>query len=80
MIQTAVSANSNPAKRRRHSALRPASKSSCVAISRWSFPQTIPIPRTTPDAVEQQLYEDQISTLARQYLRDLRRDADIETR
>jgi peptidyl-prolyl cis-trans isomerase SurA len=34
----------------------------------------------TADEVEQQLYEDQISTLARQYLRDLRRDADIETR
>jgi len=41
-------------------------------------PQVIQIP--TQDAVEQQLYEDQISTLARQYLRDLRRDADIETR
>ncbi len=41
-------------------------------------PQAIQIP--TADAVEQQLYEDQISTLARQYLRDLRRDADIETR
>jgi len=40
--------------------------------------RAIPIP--TQDEVEQQLYEDQISTLARQYLRDLRRDADIETR
>jgi peptidyl-prolyl cis-trans isomerase SurA len=42
------------------------------------IPKAITIP--TQDQVEQQLYEDQISTLARQYLRDLRRDADIETR
>ena len=40
--------------------------------------RAIPIPKE--DEVEQQLYEDQISTLARQYLRDLRRNADIETR
>jgi len=31
------------------------------------------------DQIEQQIYEEQISTLARQYLRDLRRDADVET-
>jgi peptidyl-prolyl cis-trans isomerase SurA len=31
------------------------------------------------DQVEQQIYEEQITTLSRQYLRDLRRDADIET-
>jgi peptidyl-prolyl cis-trans isomerase SurA len=31
------------------------------------------------DQVEQQIYEEQITTLARQYLRDLRRDADVET-
>lgn len=41
-------------------------------------PQVAVLP--SADAVEQQLYEDQIATLARQYLRDLRRDADIETR
>jgi peptidyl-prolyl cis-trans isomerase SurA len=33
----------------------------------------------THDQVEEQIYEEQITTLARQYLRDLRRDADIET-
>lgn len=32
------------------------------------------------DQVEQSIYEQQITTLARQYLRDLRRDADVETR
>ncbi len=31
------------------------------------------------DQVEQSIYEEQISTLSRQYLRDLRRDADVET-
>jgi peptidyl-prolyl cis-trans isomerase SurA len=31
------------------------------------------------DQIEQQIYEEQITTLARQYLRDLRRDADVET-
>jgi peptidyl-prolyl cis-trans isomerase SurA len=31
------------------------------------------------DAIENQIYEEQITTLARQYLRDLRRDADVET-
>lgn len=32
------------------------------------------------DEVEQELYEDQMSVIARRYLRDLRRDADVETR
>jgi peptidyl-prolyl cis-trans isomerase SurA len=45
-----------------------------------------PIPKTfvfqmpTRDQVEQQLYADQVAVLARRYLRDLKRDADIETR
>jgi peptidyl-prolyl cis-trans isomerase SurA len=45
-----------------------------------------PIPKTavqrvpTHEEVEQQLYEAQMSVIARRYLRDLRRDADIETR
>jgi peptidyl-prolyl cis-trans isomerase SurA len=34
----------------------------------------------TRDQVEQQLYEEQITVLARRYLRDLRREADVETR
>lgn len=34
----------------------------------------------TRDEVEQELYGDQVAVLARRYLRDLRRDADIETR
>ncbi|MDE2184021.1 MAG: peptidylprolyl isomerase [Alphaproteobacteria bacterium] len=34
----------------------------------------------TRDQVEQQLFEDQISALARRYNRDLKRNADIETR
>jgi hypothetical protein len=33
----------------------------------------------TRDEVEQQLYEDQMTVYARRYLRDLRRDANIET-
>jgi len=32
------------------------------------------------DEIEQELYEDQMSVIARRYLRDLRRDADVETR
>lgn len=32
----------------------------------------------TREQVEQSIYEEQITTLARQYLRDLRRDADVE--
>jgi peptidyl-prolyl cis-trans isomerase SurA len=34
----------------------------------------------TREEVEQQLYGEQVAVLARRYLRDLRRDADIETR
>jgi peptidyl-prolyl cis-trans isomerase SurA len=34
----------------------------------------------TRDEVEQELYGEQVAVLARRYLRDLRRDADIETR
>ncbi len=34
----------------------------------------------TRDQVEEQLYEEQMTVLARRYLRDLRRDADVETR
>jgi peptidyl-prolyl cis-trans isomerase SurA len=34
----------------------------------------------THDQVEQQLYASQMSVIARRYLRDLRRDADVETR
>ena len=45
-----------------------------------------PIPKATVqiipsrDQVEQELYEAQMSVIARRYLRDLRRDADVETR
>ncbi len=45
-----------------------------------------PVPKITSfhmpsrDQIEQQIYEEQITTLARQYLRDLRRDADVETK
>jgi peptidyl-prolyl cis-trans isomerase SurA len=34
----------------------------------------------TREQVEQQLYEQQMTVLARRYMRDLRRDADVETR
>jgi peptidyl-prolyl cis-trans isomerase SurA len=34
----------------------------------------------TKDQVEEQLYEAQMTILARRYLRDLRREADVETR
>lgn len=34
----------------------------------------------TRDQVEQQLYEEQMTILARRYMRDLRREADVETR
>jgi len=34
----------------------------------------------TKDQIEDQLYEEQMTVLARRYLRDLRRDADVETR
>jgi peptidyl-prolyl cis-trans isomerase SurA len=30
------------------------------------------------DQIEEQIYQEQMTTLARQYLRDLRRDADVE--
>jgi peptidyl-prolyl cis-trans isomerase SurA len=45
-----------------------------------------PVPKITRftmpsrDQIEQQIYDEQVTTLARQYLRDLRRDADVETR
>ncbi len=34
----------------------------------------------TKDQIEEQLYEEQMTVLARRYLRDLRREADVETR
>lgn len=34
----------------------------------------------TRDQVEQQIYEEQMTVLARRYMRDLRREADVETR
>jgi peptidyl-prolyl cis-trans isomerase SurA len=34
----------------------------------------------TKDQIEEQLYEQQMTVLARRYLRDLRREADVETR
>lgn len=34
----------------------------------------------TKDQIEEQLYEQQMTILARRYMRDLRRDADVETR
>ena len=34
----------------------------------------------TRDQIEQKLFEEQITVLARRYMRDLRRNADIETR
>jgi peptidyl-prolyl cis-trans isomerase SurA len=34
----------------------------------------------TRDQVEQQLYEEQMTVFARRYMRDIRRDADVETR
>lgn len=43
-------------------------------------PQVTAFKMPTRDEVEQQLFEEQISTLARQYLSDLRREADVETR
>ncbi len=45
-----------------------------------------PVPKITSfhmpsrDQIEGQIYDEQITTLARQYLRDLRRDADVETK
>ena len=43
-------------------------------------PQIGTVRMPSRDQVEQSIYEEQISTLSRQYLRDLRRDADVETR
>jgi len=43
-------------------------------------PQITAFHMPTKDDIEQQLFEEQMSVLARRYLRDLRRDADIETR
>jgi peptidyl-prolyl cis-trans isomerase SurA len=34
----------------------------------------------TKDQLEEQLYEQQMTILARRFLRDLRREADVETR
>jgi peptidyl-prolyl cis-trans isomerase SurA len=34
----------------------------------------------TRDQIEEELYEQQMTVLARRYMRDLRRDADVETR
>lgn len=42
--------------------------------------QTLVYQMPTRNQVEQQLYGEQVAVLARRYLRDLRRDADIETR
>jgi peptidyl-prolyl cis-trans isomerase SurA len=42
--------------------------------------KTLVFEMPTRDEVEQQLYGQQVAVLARRYLRDLRRDADIETR
>jgi peptidyl-prolyl cis-trans isomerase SurA len=42
--------------------------------------KTLVFQMPTRDEVEQQLYGEQVAVLARRYLRDLRRDADIETR
>jgi peptidyl-prolyl cis-trans isomerase SurA len=43
------------------------------------IPKVFAIQIPSRDQVEQSIYEEQITTLARQYLRDLRRDADVET-
>jgi peptidyl-prolyl cis-trans isomerase SurA len=42
--------------------------------------KTLVFEMPTRNQVEQQLYGEQVAVLARRYLRDLRRDADIETR
>jgi peptidyl-prolyl cis-trans isomerase SurA len=43
-------------------------------------PKILPFKLPTRDEVEQQLFEEQISAMARRYNRDLRRNANIETR
>jgi peptidyl-prolyl cis-trans isomerase SurA len=45
-----------------------------------ALPQITAFHMPTRDDIEQELFEEQMSVLARRYLRDLRRDADIETR
>lgn len=45
-----------------------------------ALPQITAFHMPTKDDIEQQLFEDQMSVLARRYLRDLRREADVETR
>jgi peptidyl-prolyl cis-trans isomerase SurA len=45
-----------------------------------ALPQITAFHMPTKDDVEQQLFEEQMSVLARRYLRDLRREADVETR
>ncbi|HET7334364.1 MAG TPA: hypothetical protein VFI93_04545, partial [Rhizomicrobium sp.] len=43
-------------------------------------PKIVAFQMPSRQQVEQQLFEERISTMSRQYMRDLRRDADIETR
>lgn len=45
-----------------------------------ALPQITAFHMPTKDDIEQQLFEEQMSVLARRYLRDLRREADVETR
>jgi peptidyl-prolyl cis-trans isomerase SurA len=45
-----------------------------------AIPKQTVIVIPTRDQVEQQLYEEQMTVLARRYLRDLRREADVEAR
>lgn len=45
-----------------------------------SAPQIVAFKMPSRSQIEQQLFEERISTMSRQYMRDLRRDADIETR
>ncbi|HUJ02960.1 MAG TPA: hypothetical protein VLW75_04925, partial [Rhizomicrobium sp.] len=43
-------------------------------------PQITAFHMPSRDDIEEQLFEEQMSVLARRYLRDLRREADVETR
>lgn len=45
-----------------------------------ALPQITAFQMPSKDDVEQQMFEEQMSVLARRYLRDLRREADVETR
>ncbi len=45
-----------------------------------ALPQITAFHMPTKDDIEQQMFEEQMSVLARRYLRDLRREADVETR